>query len=145
MGPITNFKGLKFTMRDFYLFERIMNLAPEILGYRLNMISGPDECHLAGASVGSDAAIGSTYNYMPEIFVKLRTAFESGDMKTAQLMQTRANRVIDILLESAKKGGKLSGLAGMKAFMRVEQKVSAGHCKPASLGANWTDELEAEF
>jgi len=144
MKGISNFKGLKFTNKDCYLFERLMDLAPEILGHRLNMISGPDECQLAFAAVGSDAAIGSTYNYMPGIFVKLRTAYESGDIATAQLMQTRANRVIEVLLGAGKKG-KLSSLASMKAFMREEQKLPAGYCKQASLGADWTDAVEADF
>ena len=52
-------KGLKFTNRDMYLFERLIDLAPTILGRRLNMISGPDECHLAAMAVGADAAIGT--------------------------------------------------------------------------------------
>ena len=52
-------QGLKFTNRDMYLFERLIDLAPTILGRRLNMISGPDECHLAAMAVGADAAIGT--------------------------------------------------------------------------------------
>jgi dihydrodipicolinate synthase/N-acetylneuraminate lyase len=40
MKPISNFRGLKFTQRDFYLFERITDLAHSVLGRRLNMISG---------------------------------------------------------------------------------------------------------
>ena len=32
MKHIPNFQGLKFTNRDFYLFERLIDLAPSILG-----------------------------------------------------------------------------------------------------------------
>ena len=60
-------------------------------------------------------------------------------------MQTRANRVIDIVLAAAK-AGRFSAIASIKAFMRDGQGLPcAGYCKAASKGADWTDALEADF
>ena len=50
--------------------------------------------------MGSDAAIGTTFNVMPRIFVNMRQAFESGDIRKAMELQLRANRVIAILIEN---------------------------------------------
>lgn len=143
MAHLPNFAGMKYTPRDLYLFERLINLAEPCLGRRLNMLSGADECHFPSLALGSDGAIGSCYNFMPAIYVKLRAAFHAGDLGTARAQQTKANAAIDILLEYAVKGKKLSAIAALKALMR-EQGLPAGDVKPASRGESWTDAMGAE-
>ena len=93
MQAVPNFSGLKFTDSNFYFFQRLVQLG----GDRLNLISGPDEICLGGMVAGSDAAIGSTYNIMPKLFVEMRQHFEASDIRPAMTLQARANEVISTL------------------------------------------------
>ncbi len=94
MEAVPNFSGVKFTDSNFYLFQRLVQLG----GDRLNLISGPDEICLGGMVAGSDAAIGSTYNIMPRLFVEMRRLFEESRIRPAMDLQARANQVIALLM-----------------------------------------------
>lgn len=107
MERVPNFAGVKFTDTNFFLFEGLVDLS----GGRLNMVSGPDEMCLAGMVMGSDAAIGTTYNIMPRVFVAMRRAFEAGDVRQAMSLQVRANRVIRLLVRTG------AVLAAVKAML----------------------------
>lgn len=98
MDKIPTFNGLKYTATDAFVFQQIKAISAK-KGKDLNMISGPDEMNVAFAVMGSDGAIGSTYNLMPKMFVRLRNAFENGDMALAMETQTNANEVIAILID----------------------------------------------
>ena len=110
MEAVPNFSGLKFTDSNFYLFQRLVNLA----GDRLNIISGPDEICLGGMVAGSDAAIGSTYNIMPKIYVEMRQCFEDGGIRQAMDLQDRANQVIATLF-------RFGILGGIKALLSIRR------------------------
>ena len=97
---IPNVIGVKFTIRDY--FE--MRKTKEVNGGDINLINGPDETLICGLSMGADGGIGTTYNIMPEWYVKLYDAFVSGDIKTAQEYQYRCNRVTDVLIKSSANG-----------------------------------------
>ncbi len=94
MRAVPNFAGIKFTDTNFYFFQRLVDLA----GDRLNLITGPDEMCVAGMVMGSDAAIGSTYNIMPKVFIEMRRSFAAGDIRHAMDCQFKANRVIAVLM-----------------------------------------------
>ena len=47
---------------------------------------------------GADAAIGSTYNIMPKIFLRMRRHFEAGEIRPAMELQAQANRVISTMM-----------------------------------------------
>ena len=68
-----NFAGVKFTDHNLYLFGQLIDRS----GGELNAISGPDEMALPAMVMGADAAIGSTYNIMPKIYLRMRSAFEA--------------------------------------------------------------------
>jgi dihydrodipicolinate synthase/N-acetylneuraminate lyase len=127
-------------MRDFYLFERIANIAQSVVGKRLNMLSGADECQVMGMAAGADGAIGSFYNLMPKTFVELRAAFSRGETSKALEMQTRGNRVIEEHLTIGTACGKLSAIAAMKHVMRELQGLPAGQTKKRYRGDVYTDE-----
>ena len=146
MRDVPRFAGLKYTPRDLYIFQQLIDLAPSILGRRLNMLSGPDECHIAACAMGADGAIGSTYNLMPQLFLKMRAAFESGAHTEALALQARANRVIDALLTHTRcdvRGTHI--VAGIKAAMRELQQVEAagfGRAATRSDTCPWTAKEE---
>ena len=94
MENVNNFSGFKFTDMNFYLFNRLVDQS----GGRLNAITGPDEMCVAGMIMGSDGAVGSTYNIMPRIFNNMYQAFHTGNIKDAMDAQVKANRVLSLLI-----------------------------------------------
>jgi N-acetylneuraminate lyase len=106
MQPVKNFTGIKFTDTNFYRFQRLVDCS----GGNLNALTGPDEMCLAGLVMGSDGAIGSTYNIMPRLVIGMHTAFLRGDIKQAMAAQAKMNRVIALLM-------KAGVLAGLKAIL----------------------------
>ena len=107
MQAVPNFTGVKFTDHNLYLFGQLVDRS----GGEVNAISGPDELALPAMVMGADAAIGTTYNVMPEIFLRMRRAFDSGDLAAARRCQVEANRVIRLLVEV----GVLPGVKQMLA------------------------------
>jgi dihydrodipicolinate synthase/N-acetylneuraminate lyase len=105
MEKVPNFAGIKFTDPNFYLFQQLIDLS----GGRLNAITGPDEMCVAGMIMGSDGAIGSTYNIMPRLFVGMYEAFHIGRVREAMDAQVKANRVIALLISV----GVLAGIKKM--------------------------------
>jgi N-acetylneuraminate lyase len=106
MKPVPNFAGVKFTDTNFYMFQQLVACS----GGQINAITGPDEMCLAGLVMGSDGAIGSTYNIMPRLFLGMYKAFHSGDIRSAMTRQAQANRVISILI-------RYGVIAGIKAVL----------------------------
>ena len=107
MQAVPNFAGVKFTDSDLFKFGQLVDRS----GGELNAISGPDQMALPAMVMGADAAIGSTYNVMPKLFLAMRRAFEEGDLATARACQVRANRVIRVLIDV----GVLPGIKQMLA------------------------------
>ena len=64
----------------------------------MNIINGPDEMLLMGLSAGADGGIGTTYNFMFDIIRGIYDNFVKGDLETAREYQTRAIRIISVLL-----------------------------------------------
>lgn len=95
MQRVPHFAGVKFTDNNLYLFGQLIDRS----GGAINAISGPDEMALPAMVMGAEAAIGTTYNIMPKLYLQMRAAFEGGRLKEAMDCQHRANRVIRILIE----------------------------------------------
>ncbi len=106
MVPVPNFAGFKFTDKDFYLFQRLVDCS----GGKLNALTGPDEMCAAGMAMGSDGAVGSTYNIMPRLVVGMHNAFHSGNIQNAMAAQVNLNRVISLLI-------RVGVLAGIKEIL----------------------------
>jgi N-acetylneuraminate lyase len=85
-----NIIGLKYTALDSYGLQQIIaECGPEFL-----VFNGPDEALLSGLTLGCVGAIGSTYNIMPKLFLKLYREFHAGHLAEARELQTQANEVI---------------------------------------------------
>lgn len=106
MKQVPNFAGVKFTDPNFYLFQQLIDLSKG----QINAITGPDELCVAGMAMGSDGAIGTTYNIMPKLFVTMRKDFFAGRIHEATAAQVNANRVIALLIT-------VGVLAGVKAML----------------------------
>lgn len=86
------FIGIKFTSNDFFMLEQCKTAFPDKLVY-----NGYDEIFLAGLSMGADGGVGSTYNFMADKFVKIKSLFAQNRISEAQQVQKEANRIITIL------------------------------------------------
>jgi N-acetylneuraminate lyase len=86
--------GIKHTSQDLYQLERFKRHRPDAA-----IFNGYDEMCLAGLAMGADGAIGTTYNFMGDLFVKIRSAYQAGRTDEALALQRRANQVIDALVE----------------------------------------------
>ena len=92
---VENIIGIKWTYPDYYS----MGLLKNINGGNINVINGPDEMLVCGLAIGADAGIGTTYNVMPGLFVKLYDAYRNGRVEWAKTLQQTINRVITVLIQ----------------------------------------------
>ncbi|MDX9882506.1 MAG: dihydrodipicolinate synthase family protein [Prolixibacteraceae bacterium] len=105
---IPNLAGIKFTHRN--MMEMLLCINAD--GGKWDILHGFDEELLCGLSMGAQAAIGSTYNYMPTLYLKLIDAFQKGDMDAAREYQLKSVRFIEILIRYG--GGVIGGKPIMK-------------------------------
>ena len=105
---IPNLAGIKFTHDD--LMD--MKLCLEFANGKYNILHGRDEFLISGLVLGVQGAIGSTYNYMAPLYVKILDAFNRLDLKLANKLQHEAIKIIKVLI---KYGG---GVKAGKSFMR---------------------------
>ena len=84
------YMGIKHTSSDLYTLHQFK----QKIDRPVTIFNGFDEMCLGGLAMGADGAIGSTYNFMGDKFIKIFEAFNAGDMATAQAIQTEANEII---------------------------------------------------
>jgi len=123
--------GLKWTNPDYYGMSRMK----QINGGDINVLNGPDETLLCGLCMGADGGIGGTYNIMPKCFVAIYKHFLAGDLGAARAEQAKANKIIDILLES----NVLAGVKDALAYIGFDM----GYCVPPL--KKFTDAEQAAF
>ncbi|MCR8635927.1 N-acetylneuraminate lyase [Paenibacillus radicis (ex Xue et al. 2023)] len=90
--------GVKFTSLNLFEMQQIrMRCREDFLIY-----NGHDEVYTAGAFVGADGAIGSTFNMMPGLFTKMYELIHSEEQpskESLQMMQAEANKVIAHMIQ----------------------------------------------
>lgn len=90
LGKIDGVAGIKYTAATHYDMFRIK----ECLGPDFMVYSGSDEMAMSGLLFGSDGLIGSTYNVLCDLFVRLYKAYATGEMEKLQTLQQAANTLI---------------------------------------------------
>lgn len=106
--------GIKFTSSDFFLLNRLKQEFPDKVFY-----NGCDEMLLSGLSAGADGGIGTTYNFMPEMFLSIYELFNNGRMKEANAVQSLANKIIAEVVSR----GTLSASKQMICFSGLDYGV----------------------
>lgn len=86
--------GVKHTSTDLFALDRLCRHNPGALIY-----NGYDEMCLAGLCMGAQGAIGTTYNFMGDVFVEIARGVAASDLPEAQRLQRMANVVIEALIE----------------------------------------------
>nr|XP_054769176.1 N-acetylneuraminate lyase-like [Lytechinus pictus] len=101
--------GMKYSSTDLFQYGRCYALHADSCQF----MYGCDEQLLPGISVGVEAFIGSTYNYLGRVANRLFTAFNDGDMTVARKEQFRIQALVAVLK-------KYGGHAGVnKAIMSL--------------------------
>ena len=90
---IPTLAGVKFTNPDLVSYRRSLDVA----GDRFDLPWGVDEAVLGGVAIGARGAVGSTYNWAPQLSVRLQRAFEGGDLVEARRRQSQSIAMIDAL------------------------------------------------
>ncbi|NLA15866.1 MAG: N-acetylneuraminate lyase, partial [Bacteroidales bacterium] len=86
------------------------------------ILHGFDEILLAGLSMGAKGAVGSTYNYIPQIYKGIMSAMEKNDVAKARRLQYESVKILDVVIQH---GG---GVRGGKALMKLAG-VDCGQCR----------------
>ena len=84
--------GVKFTRMNCYELRNLVELG-------IAVVNGPDESLVNGLAMGACAGIGSTYNLMPERFVRLYKLFTAGEFEAARQVQFEINRIIRVIIK----------------------------------------------
>jgi N-acetylneuraminate lyase len=130
-------RGLKFTSPDQLAFREIL----EACNGKLNAFSGPDQMLLSFLVMGAHGGIGTTYNFMPGLYVELFEAWRSGDIQRAQELQFLADRIMLIM-----KRYPYGIIPAAKATMRM-LGIECGGPRQPMIPFNQTDQekLRAEL
>ena len=107
-GKIPNFAGIKYTHEDFMDFLSCINYK----NGKYDMLWGRDENMLPALSLGVKGAVGSTFNYAAPLYREMISAFNSGDLQRANVLQQQSIDMIRLL-------GKYGGIATGKAYMKL--------------------------
>ncbi|TAM82468.1 MAG: dihydrodipicolinate synthase family protein [Acidobacteria bacterium] len=89
---IPNVAGLKFTDFDLYKLHQISQSGKVIF-------NGRDEVLAAGLLMGAGGGIGTFYNLVPELFLKIYESARSGKWNEARQAQDQVNELIRITLQ----------------------------------------------
>jgi len=100
------FIALKNTSSDFFLLERLSKKYPNKIFF-----NGYDEMFLSGLAAGATGAIGSTFNFMAEKFIRIQQLLDANKFDEAQAEQGSANNIISVLC-------KVGVMSGAKAILR---------------------------
>ena len=92
---IEGVQGMKFTSSDFFLLNRLVNAYPEKVFY-----NGSDEMLLSGLSAGAKGGIGTTYNFMPDLMVKIYDLAQEGKLEEAREVQSVVNKAVAAILRN---------------------------------------------
>ena len=107
---IPNLAGIKFTheaMGDYMAAQRVD-------GGRFDVLWGRDEMLLGALAMGAEGGVGSTYNVIAPLYLKLIEAFRRGDMATARDLQSQSIAFIDSLVATG------NFFAALKAVLRSQ-------------------------
>ena len=106
-----NCVGLKDSSGDL----GVMFATNHLQGGRFNTCIGPDGLILAGLSMGLDATVSGSLNYIPEIITGIYDAFRAGDWERARRLQQQQQAVSAVVAG----GGWLPIVKGIMAERAV--------------------------
>lgn len=92
---IPNLAGIKFTSTNMMALQECL----EADDGSFNILFGTDEMLLAALALGVPGGVGSTYNYAAPLYAEIVTAYQAGDMVTAQALQMKSVKLVQVLIQ----------------------------------------------
>ena len=92
LAGIENVKGVKYTGTAIYEIMQIRDAC----GADFQIYGGCDELGSSNIAIGVDGIIGSFYNDIPDLFVRIWHAVKDSDVRLAAELQRKALRVISL-------------------------------------------------
>ncbi len=93
MLKLPNVIGSKHTDTNLFTAERLMQTLKGV-----QFVNGPDDMLTAGLAMGMVGGIGTTYNFIPRIYLDIYRHVKNGDLASARASQAIANELIDELI-----------------------------------------------
>ena len=115
---IPNLVGTKFTHNNLMEMGECLALN----NGEFEVLHGYDEILISGLAFGAVAGVGSTYNYLPEVYLGILKAMEEKDLQKARELQMKSIEIVEIII---KYGG---GVRGGKAIMNLIG-IECGPCR----------------
>lgn len=115
---IPNLVGTKFTHNNLMEMGECIALD----NGEFEVLHGFDEILIAGLAFGAIAGVGSTYNYLPSVYLGIFDAMEKGDLEKARELQQQSIEIVKVII---KYGG---GVRGGKAIMNLIG-IECGECR----------------
>lgn len=109
---IPNLAGIKFTSTNLMSLQECL----EADDGGFNILFGTDEMLLAALALGVPGAVGSTYNYAAPLYARIMAAYQEGDMVTAQALQIKSVKLVQVLIQH----GVLPGGKALMSLMGAE-------------------------
>lgn len=113
-----NLVGTKFTHNNLMEMGECLALN----NGEFEVLHGYDEILISGLAFGAVAGVGSTYNYLPEVYHGILKAVKEGDFEHARKLQMKSIEIVKIII---KYGG---GVRGGKAIMNLIG-IDCGPCR----------------
>lgn len=115
---IPNLAGVKFTHNNMMEMGECIHLE----NGTFEVLHGYDEMLICGLALGAVAGVGSTYNYLPSVYLNIMKAVEEGDLASARIFQMQSIETVKVII---KYGG---GVRGGKAIMNLIG-IECGECR----------------
>lgn len=115
---IPNLAGVKFTYTDFMDMHQCVALQDG----RFDVLHGHDEILINGLILGVKGAIGTTFNFIPEIYLKIMEAYDQQDFDKARAYQMDSIRIIAVMLKY------VNAIVGGKAILKLSG-IDCGPCR----------------
>ncbi len=114
-----NLVGVKYTHNNMMEMAECIHLN----NGAFEVLHGYDETLICGLALGAVAGVGSTYNYIPHVYLNILKSMESNDVETARAFQMQSLEMVKIIIQY---GG---GVRGGKAIMNLIG-IECGPCRP---------------
>lgn len=129
---LPNVAGFKSTDSNLYNMQRLAaRFGPDQIMY-----NGPDEMLALGLQFGAHGGIGTTYNFMPELILRIYRHCQDGEFAAAIAVQRQVNDIIEPLL-------MFQGLAASKQILVWQGIIDHATC--AAPRASLTDAQQRQL
>lgn len=115
---IPTLAGVKFTHNNLMEMGECIHIGDGAF----EVLHGFDETLICGLALGAVAGVGSTYNYLPSVYLDIMKAMEDNDLEKARACQRQSVEIVNVIIRY---GG---GVRGGKAIMNLIG-IECGECR----------------